>query len=69
MKCDTCQYVKSYILAQDECGAGAYIEYCSKGHWENTPHEDLEEENTVQEIIDFWNNCKDYKERIKNYEK
>ena len=41
MKCDTCQYVKNYILAQDECGAGSRVYYCSKGHWENSPQEEL----------------------------
>ena len=54
MKCDTCQYMKTYILGMDECGAGHYTAYCVKGHWDGDP--DIEEDA----VVDYWDNCEDY---------
>jgi len=55
MKCDNCLYKKIHI------GAGPpddySIEYCSNGHWEGG---ELDE----QEIVDFWENCEDFKSAI-----
>lgn len=53
MKCDNCQYIKTYILGMDECGAGQYTVHCSKGHWDSDP--DVEEDDK-----DYWDNCEDY---------
>jgi len=53
MKCDTCEYVKTYILGMDEVGAGHPSVHCSKGHWDADPFVD-------DGTGDYWDNCKDY---------
>jgi hypothetical protein len=54
MKCDSCKFKTGYVLGPDECGAGNWLAYCSKGHWsgceEPEPHED----------ITCWDKCKDF---------
>ena len=69
MKCNFCKYNRRYILGPDECGAGSYAYFCAKGHWENAPHEDLEQEKTTQEIVDHFENCNDFAERIEKISK
>jgi len=61
MKCDTCKNKAGYTLGQDECGAGSFFEYCSKGHWEGGGPQSEEEEKLQNESSDFWINCVDYK--------
>jgi hypothetical protein len=65
MKCEACQNMRYYTLAQDECGAGSTILYCTKGHWENTLIEPFETEKLTQDVIDLYEKCKDYKIRDK----
>ncbi len=55
MKCDNCKYLTGYVLSNDECGAGNYFQYCSKGHWEGGyPPE-------PEQIQDPWSDCVDFK--------
>ena len=59
MKCDKCEYKGGYTLGSDECGAGNWFAYCSRGNWEGeeTP------ETACQANSDPWENCTDYREQ------
>ena len=55
MKCNTCEHKGGYTLGADECGAGHFFEYCSKGHWEGN------DDGENGQIKDPWEDCSDYK--------
>jgi len=64
MKCDTCQNQTGYTLGEDECGAGSFFSYCSKGHWEDGGPQSEEEYEMQKNMADPWVDCLDYKPKI-----
>jgi len=60
MKCNKCEHMGKYTLADDECGAGNSVFHCRKGHWENSSIEEFEEEFQGKEMTDPWEDCDDF---------
>ena len=63
MKCDDCEYFRFHdggiIKKVDDLS----FHYCEKEHWEFDDELDLGEEK-VNESIDIWADCSDFKEQI-----
>jgi hypothetical protein len=53
LKCDTCQFNKTYRTGYDDYPPCTTIGYCSKGHWENGAPGSADK-------IDVWFNCEDF---------
>ena len=63
MKCDGCYFNRGCTLESNECGAGFFLEYCAKGHWDGYGCGHGSEEEKLQNARpDPWIGCKDFKE-------
>jgi len=66
MKCDDCEHMKFHdggiIKKLDDIS----FHYCEKEHWEfdESDFGEIMDEN-INESIDVWSDCNDYKEKIK----
>lgn len=62
MKCDSCEHMKFHdggvIKKLDDMS----FHYCEKEHWE-FDEKDFGVETEVNESVDIWEDCKDYKEK------
>ncbi len=63
MKCDKCINQNGYTLGPDECGAGSFFIYCSKGHWEGSGPDSEEEYERQCAMTDPWINCVDFESK------
>lgn len=66
MICDDCKYNLGYTLGHDECGAGNYMSYCGKGHWEGASNEPQTKEQSETMGVDYWADCEDYEQAETN---